>query len=216
MLPRPEWAERLADGARQLGLEIPSDAVEASFRYAELLLHWTQRVDLTSHTEPLEVLERHFLDSWVGLPYLDATRVADLGSGGGFPGIALKLAVRELDLVSIESRSKKCVFQRTVCRELGLQGVDVRCERIEDETEQFPCVTARAFAPLERLLPLALERVEPGGRLLAYKGPGVDAEWDAVDPKMRESVEVLDRLDVTLPFSRTPRALLVLSVPRGT
>ena len=212
MLPKTEWAARLAEGADQLEIDVPESAIEGSFRYAELLLEWSRRVDLVSHTEPLDVLERHFLDSWKGAqPIPSGARIVDLGSGGGFPGLALRLIRPDLDVVSVESRTRKGVFQRTVCREIGLEA-EVRTVRVEDLGERFSWITARALAPLDRLLPLALHVAEPGSTVLAYKGPAWVQEWDRCQGA---GLSLAGSVEYQLPFSKAQRALVLFHVEQA-
>lgn len=145
-------------------------------RYVQLLLEANERFNLTAVREPAQVWIRHILDSLVLTPViasLHPTTLADVGSGGGLPGIPLAIALPEVRVTLIESIAKKSAFLRECTRALALPNVQVRSERAEAVASAhagFDLVTARALAPLDRLLPVCAPLVHPGGHLLAVKG----------------------------------------------
>ena len=131
--------------------------IHAMRRYANLLLQWNQNVNLTSVTRPVEILERHFGESMFAASAvpLEGGRLADVGSGAGFPGLALKIIRPELDLVLIEPNLKKSAFLAEVARVLELRGVEIlrgRFEELQRLTPPADFITARAVGDLARLL----------------------------------------------------------------
>ena len=146
-----------------------------------LLKKWNRTINLVSPAAMAEFWERHALDSWQVTQFLpeDAKSAVDLGSGAGFPGIALGIAFRERgagDVLLVESAGKKATFLRTVVRELDLP-VRVTSERAEVLPEQaFDVVSARAFAPLPRLLGHAERFWGEGTTGLFLKGESAEAE----------------------------------------
>jgi 16S rRNA (guanine527-N7)-methyltransferase len=124
-------------------------------QYMDVLLRWNEKINLTAIRDPLEILYRHFCESMFGAVVLSVEncRLADVGSGGGFPGIPLKIIRPELDLYLIESNMKKATFLTEVVRELGLTGVRVivsRYEELSEEVAPLDIVCSRAvgeFAP---------------------------------------------------------------------
>ena len=137
---------------------------------------------------------KHFLDSLALLtvvsPKLGA-RVLDVGTGAGLPGLALKIARPDLRLTLLDSTAKKLSFCRAAADELGLDGVEIVHARAEQAAKeaglvgQFDLVTARAVAPLERLLPWLAPFVAPGGLAVALKGAGVAEELGSARPAAR-------------------------------
>ena|SRR5438128_1488552 len=118
-------------------------------QYTELLLRWNEKVNLTAIRDPLEVLYRHFCESMFGAAVIpvEKCRLADVGSGGGFPGIPLKIIRPGLDLYLIESNVKKATFLTEVVRDLGLTDVRVlvnRYEELSEEVAPLDVVCARA------------------------------------------------------------------------
>jgi 16S rRNA (guanine527-N7)-methyltransferase len=126
-------------------------------RYMAMLLAWNEKVNLTAIRDPLEILYRHFCESMyaaVAVP-LGKGRLADVGSGGGFPGLALKIACPELQVFLIESNVKKATFLAEVVRELGLADTRVlvsRYEELGDEIAPLDVVCSRALGEFEKFL----------------------------------------------------------------
>jgi 16S rRNA (guanine527-N7)-methyltransferase len=126
-------------------------------RYIRILLHWNDKVNLTAIRDPLEMLYRHFCESMfaaVAVP-LESGRLADVGSGGGFPGLPLRIFRPELRVMLIESNIKKATFLAEVVRELDLRNTTVHVGRYEDMIEDvapLDYVCARAFGEFDTFL----------------------------------------------------------------
>ena len=150
--------------------------------YAALLRKWNQRTNLVSRRGLDDLWRRHMLDSIQLLKFhkADAARAPwlDLGSGAGFPGLVLAIAgVKDVHLV--ESDSRKCAFLVEAARIAGTQ-VTVHNDRIEAlSPKEARTISARALAPLPRLLQLAYGHLRPGGQIILLKGQDVDAELTA-------------------------------------
>jgi 16S rRNA (guanine527-N7)-methyltransferase len=173
------FRKTLQQGARALGLALHEDASEKLERYADRLLAWNRKVNLTAITDPEELAEKHLVDSLALVP--DATGAAtllDVGSGAGLPGIPLAIALPSLDVTCCDSVAKKVAFVKAVAAELGLRvrGVAARAGG-EPEIEGLPraeVVVSRAFADPERWLPLAARYLAPGGKVLVTLGSQAD------------------------------------------
>lgn len=124
-------------------------------QYMDVLLRWNDKMNLTAIRDPLEILYRHFCESMFGAVVLSAEkcRLADVGSGGGFPGIPMKIICPEMDLYLIESNMKKATFLTEVVRELGLTGVRVLVSRYEELSEEV--------APLDIICSRAVGEFSP-------------------------------------------------------
>ena len=168
-----------------------SDEVERQLRlFVDLLLRWNATVNLVAARDSETVWDRHVADSLQLMPLLHpaTARGVDLGSGAGFPGLVLALAAGiPFDL--IESDRRKAAFLRTAAQETAAP-VTVHACRIEDaQVAPAPLVTARALAPLPRLLALAAPFLAPGGMCLFLKGRGVEAELTEAGTQWRIQVE---------------------------
>lgn len=154
----------------------PTDAQTARIReYLRLLLRWNRSMNLTAVTDPLEIVERHFGESMyaANLLAVENCRLADVGSGAGFPGIALKIAFPSVQLLLIESNKKKCAFLSEVVRYIGLTDVEVLPERFEDiQTDRIGAniITARAVGGFKELIRWSNRSLAVGGHLVLWVG----------------------------------------------
>jgi 16S rRNA (guanine527-N7)-methyltransferase len=164
--------ERLGAGAAALDLVLGAPALDACMAYLQELERWNRAYNLTAVRDIEAMLPRHLLDSLAILPYVAGARVADAGSGAGLPGLPLAIAAPERRYTLIDAGAKKVRFLRHVTSRLGLAQVEVVHARLEDYPAPagFDTVTARALAPLPRMLELAGHLCRPGGRILAMQG----------------------------------------------
>lgn len=191
--PRPAVEDR-PDAARLDLPALPGLAPEVEHRverFIDLLLRWNARINLVADRDPVGVRTRHVADSLQLLPLLPQSEapLADLGSGGGFPGLVLAMATtRPVHLV--ESDRRKAAFLTEAVAQLGLRHVQVHPQRIE--AAQLPPIgvlTARALAPLTTLLPHAARLLAPGGVAIFPKGRTADSELRDVGGTWRFAVE---------------------------
>jgi len=163
----------LDEGLHSMGIELPRQARERLQQHLDLVAKWNRVHNLTAVREPAQMVVLHTLDSLSLLPHLGAARsVADIGTGGGFPGIPLAIARPDLAVTLVDSSHKKCAFLEQAKAELKLDNVRVACERVEQwkPEARFDAVVSRAFAELSDFVTQASHLVAPGGRMLAMKG----------------------------------------------
>ena len=163
-------------------VNVSRETLERLAQFEGLVRRWTPRINLIAPGTVDDIRDRHSRDSGqlLELAPHDAENWVDLGSGGGFPGIVIAILAAErrpdLRIALVESDARKCAFLEAAIRELGLD-VAVHRRRAEGEPAMLAdVVSARALAPLVKLLPLALDWVKPGGVLLFPKGARVDDE----------------------------------------
>lgn len=167
--------DRLVEGAEALGVPLSAASRAAFGRYFELLVRWNAKIKLTSVTDPLGVVEKHFLDSLAVVPAVrGAADLVDVGAGPGFPGVVVAMMEREMPVVLVESIQKKAAFLEALKRELGLPRVEVVADRMEQvitRGRRFAAAVSRAtFAP-EEWIARGQALVAPGGRLVAMVVP---------------------------------------------
>ncbi len=185
----PEYDRALDRGLAELGLSLDDVARAALATQARLLLAWNAAINLTSITEPALVAVRHVVDSLSAVPLLAARgpagRICDIGSGAGYPGIPLAIALPDSQVVLIESTAKKARFLDAVIAVAGLlERVTVHAERAEAVAADvrrgivapFDVVTARAVGDLAELVELAFPLLRIGGVLIAWKRGEIAAE----------------------------------------
>ena len=162
----------LADGARALDIELSMDEVRRLTAHLDLVDEWGARMNLTAIRERAEQVTKHVLDSLSVRMYLRGTRIADVGSGAGFPGIPLAIVEPRRHFTLIESTGTKCRFLEHVRDALGLDNVEVVQARAESHEPgvRYDTVIARAVGPVADLVRVAGPLVAGGGCLLAMKG----------------------------------------------
>ena len=167
MSPHP-----LLDGARALALELDEAQLAKLVAHLDLLDEWNARMNLTAIRDRPSQITKHVLDSLSVRPFLRGARIADVGSGAGFPGIPLAIVTPGMTFALIESTGKKCRFLEHVRDALGLGNVEVVQARAEAHkpADRYDTVLARAVGPVADLVRNAGPLVAGGGRLLAMKG----------------------------------------------
>lgn len=216
-------ADFLKSGAAEYGAELDDSMVRLFFEYKRLLLEWNEKMNLTAITDDKDIILKHFVDSLSILPYIkEAKKIVDVGTGAGFPGIPLKIALPGLDAVLMDSLEKRIKFLETVIDELGLKGteaVHIRAEdagRFDSFREAFDAAVARAVAAMPVLLEYCLPLVKTGGIFIAMKGSSEDevaASKKALDILGGEIQEVRN---FVLPGSDIKRSVIIVRKVRQT
>ncbi|MDP3705282.1 MAG: 16S rRNA (guanine(527)-N(7))-methyltransferase RsmG [Legionellaceae bacterium] len=171
--------QRLLVGIERLNLEIPVlDLAEKLEAYLILLHKWNQAYNLTAVRDIQSMVGRHILDSLAVLPWLQAPRIIDVGTGAGLPGIPLALARPDLQIVLLDSNGKKTRFLLEVKRVLNLQHVEIIQSRVEDYNppQGFDTVVSRAFTNINDMLHWTDHLIAKQGIWLAMKGLNPDHE----------------------------------------
>lgn len=165
-------AARLERGLAALGIDLPAAARQRLLDYCALLKKWNRVYNLTALRDDEQMVSHHLLDSLAVLPHVVGESLADVGSGGGLPGIPLAIASPERRVALIESSHKKASFLQQARIELTLDNVVVHNVRVESwqPGEPFDVVISRAFSDLAEFVRQAQHLVGPGGRVLAMKG----------------------------------------------
>jgi len=208
------------------GIRLTAQQTAALTVYEQELLRWNAHTNLTAIREEEKIRTKHFLDSLtclIALRELPPTRLIDIGTGAGFPGIPLKIILPSLRLTLVESVGKKADFCRHVVQVLGLSGVEVLNLRAEEvgqmaeHRQQYDWAAARAVANLPVLAEYLLPLVRIGGRALAQKGESGPAEahsaehaFNLLGGRLRQVVPV------TLPGVADERYLVIIEKVAAT
>jgi len=175
---RESFSQALTRYFEDAGLPLNSRQADQFTGYKELLVEYNKKVNLTAITDDAGIAEKHFLDSGLILKHIDikkGAKIADIGTGAGFPGIPLKILRPDLELTLIDSLNKRILFLKQLMSTCGLSAnaVHMRGEeagRLPVYREEFALVTARAVAALPALTEVCLPLVAVGGRFVAMKG----------------------------------------------
>jgi 16S rRNA (guanine527-N7)-methyltransferase len=179
--------ELLAAGAGEIGLHLDADRVEALLKLTDELEAGNAQFNLTAIRDRPGMLRKHILDSLTLVPYLRGARCADVGTGAGFPGLALALAEPARHFALIEATGKKARFVQRCAEALKLENVEVLHIRAESyrPTQLFDTVAARALSSLADFVAYAGHLCARDGRLLAMKGKRPDDEIGSVPKSFR-------------------------------
>lgn len=179
-----------SEKAKKLGITLDANQEEQLLRFAELVAADGITMGLSGRKTLEEILEKDILDSLLLVPLLDsAHHLLDIGSGAGFPGIVLKIALPTLSLTLLEAKQKALKFLESVKQTLNLdlEIVTGRAEESKNNPQlkaRFDVVTGRAVAPLLRFLPWAVPYLKPSGKLILQKGSRWEAELNAAKPEL--------------------------------
>jgi 16S rRNA (guanine527-N7)-methyltransferase len=204
----------------QLKIQLSERQINAFNLYQDELIHWNQKFNLTSITDPAEIEIKHFIDSLTCIMVLNRThamKIIDIGTGAGFPGIPIKIVLPDFDLTLVESNQKKAEYCKHLLDLLEMSRSTVICGRIEEIAqdqnfrEKFGAAIARAVASLPTLMEYLLPCLRPGGIGIAMKGKNIKQELDSA----KKAIEILggeikEIVNFTLPIFNEERNLIVI------
>lgn len=212
--PMKGFCDRLRLGSEKIAVAISDEQISLMAAHAIELIQWNKKINLTAIVDPLTMAEKHFIDAMAVQPFLGKeNRLMDMGTGGGFPSIPLKILNPSLQFVLVDSSRKKVTFLKHVIRVLGLKDIDAIHSRVEDlahddiHSQTYDAVMSRAFTALEKFAGLALPLLKQGGTIYALKGKQAP---DEITPALIAQFEI--RTDhYQLPFEKSDRYMIQLS-----
>ncbi|MFM0629397.1 16S rRNA (guanine(527)-N(7))-methyltransferase RsmG [Paraburkholderia xenovorans] len=214
------WAPLLADGVRELGLDLSGAQLDKLLDYVALLSKWNAVYNLTAIRDPRQMLIQHILDSLSIVPHLaplGPSSVLDVGSGGGLPGIVLAIVLPEWTVTVNDIVHKKTAFQAQAKAELGLANLSVVTGRVEslqpgaEVPAKFDVIVSRAFAELADFVTLARHLVAEQGAIWAMKGVRPDGEIE----RLPAGAQVEQIIRLTVPSLDAERHLIKVLVDAG-
>ena len=187
------WRALITKGAEAMNVPISTHAADQIGIHAVELIKWNRKINLTRITDPFEIAVKHFLDSIAAVNLIPAgARILDVGSGGGFPGIPLKILIPSLHLTLIDASRKKSHFLKHIIRTLGLDHTDAFHLRAEDMDREngfikgFDVVVSRALTSLSGFAKMSFPLLGPNGVTLVWKSAdqvaGLDVDSPSDDP----------------------------------
>lgn len=218
--------ENLLNGAKTLGVDLSERQVEQYMRFCDQLLERNKSVNLTAIRKPEEVITKHFLDSLcvfaTGMVE-SGMRVLDVGTGGGFPGIPMKIADPTLKIDLLDSLKKRLNFLEEVIEDNQWEDIATLHGRAEDFAkipeyrEQYDLVVSRAVARLAVLLEYCLPYVQVGGIFLALKGPMLDEEVNEAKKALQVLGGKIDQVvEVKIPYTELSHRILIIRKVKAT
>ena len=180
-----EYFNLLKDACDKEGLEFNEDKYNKFIKYKDMIKEWNEKVNLTAITEDIDIIKKHFIDSIKAFRFnnlKNKVKVIDIGTGGGFPGIPIKIMNPNAEVVLLDSLNKRINFLNEVIKELGLDKIYAIHGRAEDYAkeekyrEKFDVAISRAVANMTVLSEFCIPYVKKDGYFIALKGPAVDEE----------------------------------------
>lgn len=211
---------------KELGVSLTDKQIEQFLIYYELLTEWNSFMNLTAITEYEDVLKKHFVDSVSLIQAVDVRKkltLIDVGTGAGFPGLALKIAYPELKVTLLDSLQKRIQFLDAVIEKLGLEGIETIHGRAEDFAkpqklrESFDLCVSRAVANLSTLSEYCLPFVKVGGYFIPYKSEKIAQEKEEAEKALELLGGKFERqIEFMLPSSDIYRNLFVIKKVKET
>ena len=185
--------------------------------HASELIKWNRKINLTTITDPVEVAVKHFLDSIISVRVIpEYGRLLDIGSGGGFPGIPIKIMIPSLSVTLIDASRKKVSFLKHVCRNIKLIEINARQIRAEELAKDktfkncFDVIICRAFSRLDKIIFKALPLLSKDGIIVAMKGKLSASELESAGKYNLSLTEEKYKL----PFLGLERSLVILKLKK--
>ncbi len=211
----PDWENLITEGAKTFNIHVDRQAVRQFGIHARELIKWNKKVNLTAIVDPREVAFKHFLDSIIPARWIPPTSsLLDVGSGGGFPGIPLKILIPSLAVTLIDGSRKKINFLKHIIRTLQLRDIDacqIRAEELakdSDGASRFTVIISRALSSWEAFVRLALPLLAEQGMIIALTGDmgqqGVDGLRTTVFEKILSSTNDRHRFSLVLENYKLP------------
>ena len=221
-----EWSEVIIDGGRVFDLDLDSSHTDLFTLHARELLKWTKTTNLTTITDPFEVAVKHFVDSLAPAAMIaPGATLLDIGSGGGFPGLPLKVVIPSLSVTLIDASRKKVNFLKHVIRSLKLKEIEVlhiRAEELAADSSyhnRFDVILSRALTDLASFTRHGLPLLSAEGVMIALKGKLDPAELEDLESFAGEAPNAsnLDRRlaqlkveEYKLPFIQSNRTMVAI------
>ena len=212
------FEKSLREKVEKLGIELNDYQVKQFYNYMKLLIEWNKKINLTAIIDPEDIILKHFIDSLTIAKYInEKDKIADIGTGAGFPGIPIKILKPENEMLLVDSLNKRIKFLEMVIQEDKLKNIKVLHGRAEEIGRNkayrgnFDVVTSRAVAKLNILLEYMLPLLKLGGKCICLKGPNIEEELE----EARNAIKILggqiDKIEqMELPYSDNRRNIIII------
>ncbi len=213
-----ERYEFFKEGGKQIGLDLIPSQIHDLNAYLSELIRWNQKMNLTGLKKTRDIIIKNFLDALTPIPYLingHGSRWMDVGTGAGFPGLAIKIIQPELEMTLIEPNQKKTAFLHHIIGLLKLRKVSVITDRLEkihppEKHEKADLLLTRALAP-KTVFSAAKHHVCKGGTLLFFQSRYEKKDWESLIKKY-SFVKFERSISLNLPFCNDPRTLILFEI----
>lgn len=219
-----KFEEILRTYLKKIDIELSKKQIEQFYTYMNLLLEWNEKINLTAITEPEEVILKHFVDSLTISAYIKkGSKLVDMGTGAGFPGIPLKILRDDIEITLVDSLNKRINFLNEVIKELELREISTVHARAEEfgqnkkYREKFDIATSRAVANLSTLSEYLVPLVKIEGKIICMKGSEVKEEVENAKNAIKILGGKMEKEEsFNLPNSDMKRNLVIIKKIKNT
>lgn len=216
--------EEMLGKSKILGVRFSVEQIEQFYKYMNLLIEWNEKMNLTAITEPKEIILKHFIDSITILKYIDDnSKLVDVGTGAGFPGVPLSIMNPTLKITLVDSLNKRLIFLEEVVKELNLKNIEIVHARAEEfgqnknYREKFDVATSRAVANLATLSEYLVPLVKIDGKIISMKASNAKEEINDAKKAIEVlggKIEKIEEFD--LPESDIGRTIIIIDKNKCT
>ena len=223
-MEKKRFEEEMSKKSKILGVRFSVEQIEQFYKYMNLLIEWNEKMNLTAITEPKEIILKHFIDSITILKYIDDnSKLVDVGTGAGFPGVPLSIMNPTLKITLVDSLNKRLIFLQEVVKELNLKNIEIVHARAEEfgqnknYREKFDIATSRAVANLATLSEYLVPLVKIGGKIISMKASNAQEEINDAQKAIEVlggKIEKIEEFD--LPESDIGRTIIIIDKNKCT
>ncbi|OKZ65628.1 MAG: 16S rRNA (guanine(527)-N(7))-methyltransferase RsmG [Clostridium sp. 28_12] len=223
-MEKKRFEEEMSKKSKILGVRFSVEQIEQFYKYMNLLIEWNEKMNLTAITEPKEIILKHFIDSITILKYIDDnSKLVDVGTGAGFPGVPLSIMNPTLKITLVDSLNKRLIFLQEVVKELNLKNIEIVHARAEEfgqnknYREKFDIATSRAVANLATLSEYIVPLVKIGGKIISMKASNAKEEINDAQKAIEVlggKIEKIEEFD--LPESDIGRTIIIIDKNKCT
>lgn len=223
-MEKKRFEEEMLEKSKILGVCFSVEQIEQFYKYMNLLIEWNEKMNLTAITEPKEIILKHFIDSITILKYIDDnSKLVDVGTGAGFPGVPLSIMNPTLKITLVDSLNKRLIFLQEVVKELNLKNIEIVHARAEEFgqnkncREKFDIATSRAVANLATLSEYLVPLVKIDGKIISMKASNAKEEINDAKKAIEVlggKIEKIEEFD--LPESDIGRTIIIIDKNKCT
>lgn len=220
-----EFSKEMNNLLKKINLELSEEKIEKFYKYMNLLLEWNEKINLTAITNKKEIIIKHFIDSLsIAKKISSGSKIIDVGTGAGFPGIPLKIYDESINITLLDSLNKRINFLNEVTSKLNLDnGIELIHGRAEEMARnvkfraQYDFAVSRAVAPLNVLLEYLVPYTKLNGNVIAMKGSNADEEIKNAENALKElGCCIVEKNKIILPENAGERYIIVVNKQNDT
>lgn len=217
-MDKKEFYKEIIKQAKQIEILLSEQQVEEFYTFMKTLLEWNEKINLTAIKEPKEIIQKHFIDSLTISKYInEKSKIIDVGTGGGFPGIPIKIKSKSIEVTLLDSLNKRLVYLNELISKLKLDNIKTIHYRAEEAgqnkeyREKFDIATSRAVAPLNILVEYLMPFIKVNGICICMKGSNIQEELENSKNAIQTLGGKIERIEeIILPESDIVRNIVVI------